>query len=94
MKIIFSLFLFPGVRGLKNVSIDIPLAVADGTTVNMSCGYDLESDTLYTVKWYYKRFEFFRYIPKEMPPTSAFGELGNKVLVSIHYNFIYFILAN
>lgn len=71
-----------GVRGLKNVSIDIPLAVADGTTVNMSCGYDLESDTLYTVKWYYKRFEFFRYIPKEMPPTSAFGELGNKVLLN------------
>ncbi|KOC64147.1 hypothetical protein WH47_02401 [Habropoda laboriosa] len=69
-----------GVRGLRNVSIDIPLAVAAGSTVNMSCRYDLESDNLYTVKWY-KGPEFFRYIPKEMPPISVFGELGNKVLV-------------
>ncbi|XP_076751860.1 uncharacterized protein LOC143423988 isoform X1 [Xylocopa sonorina] len=68
-----------GVRGLRNVSIDIPLAVAAGTTVNMSCRYDLQSDTLYTVKWY-KGPEFFRYIPKEMPPIRVFGELGAKVL--------------
>ncbi|XP_011685160.1 PREDICTED: uncharacterized protein LOC105448340 isoform X1 [Wasmannia auropunctata] len=66
------------VRGLSNVSIDIPLAVAAGTTVNMSCRYDLQSDTLYTVKWY-KGKEFFRYVPKEMPPIGVFGELGAKV---------------
>lgn len=76
--------LFSGVHGLKDISIDIPLAVAAGTTVNMSCGYDLESDTLYVMKWYYKGSEFFRFVPKEMPPTSTFGELGNKVIVSIH----------
>ncbi|XP_076659786.1 uncharacterized protein LOC143363053 [Halictus rubicundus] len=68
-----------GVRGLSNVSIDIPLAVAAGTTVNMSCRYDLESDTLYTVKWY-KGPEFFRYVPKEMPPIAVFGDLGEKVI--------------
>ncbi|XP_011148142.1 uncharacterized protein LOC105188411 [Harpegnathos saltator] len=66
------------VRGLSNVSIHIPLAVAAGTTVNMSCTYDLQSETLYTVKWY-KGSEFFRYIPKEMPPIGVFGELGAKV---------------
>ncbi|XP_050587468.1 uncharacterized protein LOC126920758 [Bombus affinis] len=71
-----------GVRGLKNISIDIPLAVAAGTTVNMSCEYDLESDTLYVMKWYYKGSEFFRYVPKELPPTSTFGELGNKVILN------------
>lgn len=80
----YRFILFSGVRGLKNISIDIPLAVAAGTTVNMSCGYDLESDTLYVMKWYYKGSEFFRYVPKELPPTSTFGELGNKVIVSIH----------
>lgn len=79
----YRFILFSGVRGLKNISIDIPLAVAAGTTVNMSCGYDLESDTLYVMKWYYKGSEFFRYVPKELPPTSTFGELGNKVIVSI-----------
>lgn len=73
--------LLPGVRGLENVSIDIPLAVAAGTTVNMSCRYDLQSDALYTVKWY-KGSEFFRYVPKEMPPIAMFGELGAKVVVS------------
>ncbi|XP_067213651.1 uncharacterized protein [Linepithema humile] len=67
-----------GVHGLSNVSIDIPLAVATGTTVNMSCRYDLQSDMLYTVKWY-KGSEFFRYVPKEMPPIAVFGDLGAKV---------------
>ncbi|XP_012135999.1 uncharacterized protein LOC100878213 [Megachile rotundata] len=68
-----------GVRGLTNVSIDIPLAVAAGSTVNMTCRYDLQSEPLYTVKWY-KGPEFFRYIPKEMPSFAVFGELGAKVI--------------
>ncbi|XP_017759605.1 PREDICTED: uncharacterized protein LOC108550370 isoform X1 [Eufriesea mexicana] len=76
--VILAVFVI-GVRGLRNVSIDMPLAVAAGTTVNMSCRYDLQSDTLYTVKWY-KGPEFFRYIPKEMPPIRVFGELGTRVL--------------
>lgn len=70
-----------GVHGLSNVSIDIPLAVAAGTTVNMSCRYDLQSDMLYTVKWY-KGSEFFRYVPKEMPPIAVFGDLGAKVVTN------------
>ncbi|RLU27245.1 hypothetical protein DMN91_001046 [Ooceraea biroi] len=69
------------VRGLSNVSIDLPLAVTAGTTVNLSCRYDLQSDILYTVKWY-KGSEFFRYIPKEMPPIGVFGELGAKVVTN------------
>ncbi|XP_020286866.1 uncharacterized protein LOC109856232 [Pseudomyrmex gracilis] len=68
-----------GIYGLKNVSIEIPLAVAAGTTVNMYCRYDLENDDLYTVKWY-KGQEFYRYIPKEMPPIGVFGDVGGKVL--------------
>lgn len=75
-------FSFSGVRGLTNVSIDLPLAVAAGTTVNMSCRYDLETDVLYAVKWY-KGQEFFRYVPKEDPPIEVFGDLGAKVVVRI-----------
>lgn len=75
------LYWFLGVYGLKNVSIEIPMAVAAGTTVNMYCRYDLENDDLYTVKWY-KGQEFYRYIPKEMPPIGTFGDVGGKVLVS------------
>lgn len=69
------------IHGLSNVSIDVPLAVAAGSTVNMSCRYDLQSDTLYTVKWY-KGPEFFRYVPKEMPPIAVFGELGARVMTN------------
>ncbi|XP_011865479.1 PREDICTED: uncharacterized protein LOC105560730 isoform X2 [Vollenhovia emeryi] len=47
----------------------------------MSCRYDLQSDTLYTVKWY-KGSEFFRYVPKELPPIAVFGELGTKVMTN------------
>ncbi|KAK2581478.1 hypothetical protein KPH14_005144 [Odynerus spinipes] len=71
-----------GVRGLRNTSIEVPPAVAAGSTVNMSCRYDLESDTLYTVKWYYKRQEFFRYVPKEDPPIEMFGDVGAKVVAN------------
>ncbi|KAL2747904.1 hypothetical protein V1477_003799 [Vespula maculifrons] len=74
-------FSFSGVRGLTNVSIDVPLAVAAGTTVNMSCRYDLETDILYAVKWY-KGQEFFRYVPKEDPPIEVFGDLGAKVVTN------------
>ncbi|XP_071569028.1 uncharacterized protein [Temnothorax nylanderi] len=47
----------------------------------MSCRYDLQSDTLYTVKWY-KGSEFFRYVPKELPPIGVFGELGARVVTN------------
>lgn len=81
MRSVVTCFFLLDVRGLSNVSIDIPLAVAAGTTVNMSCKYDLQSDTLYTVKWYKQGAEFFRYVPKEMPPIGVFGELGARVVV-------------
>lgn len=71
-----------GVRGLTNVSVDIPVAVAAGTTVNMSCRYDLETDSLYAVKWYNKAHEFFQYVPKEEPPIQVFGDLGAKVVTN------------
>ncbi|XP_023288765.1 uncharacterized protein LOC105698953 [Orussus abietinus] len=45
----------------------------------MACLYDLESDTLYVVKWYKGQQEFFRYLPKEMPPMTVFSPLGDKV---------------
>lgn len=83
----FQLFFAPfllltaatGVRGLRDVSIKIPLAVAPGSTVIMTCQYDLESDPLYTVKWYKGRQEFFRYVLKELPHTKVFPLPGVNV---------------
>lgn len=77
-------FLFVVVVGcLRDVSIDIPAAVAFGETVILSCTYDLEGDDLYSVKWYKGRDEFFRYVPKELPHIKVFPTFGINVDVSI-----------
>ncbi|XP_066591260.1 uncharacterized protein [Prorops nasuta] len=80
-RLLVALTVATGVRGLSNVSIDVPIAVASGSTVNMTCKYDLQSETLYAVKWY-KGPEFFRFLPKELPPIAVFGALGTKVDVN------------
>ncbi|KAJ8682124.1 hypothetical protein QAD02_017916, partial [Eretmocerus hayati] len=68
-----------GVAGEIDVSIKIPTAVAENSTVVMVCNYDLHKMPLYSVKWYKSQREFYRYIPKEMPSKSVFGTLGAKV---------------
>lgn len=50
--------------------------------MTLRCSYDLEHDSLYTVKWYKGRFEFFRYTPKELPNTQVFPLNGISVDVS------------
>ncbi|XP_034934435.1 cell adhesion molecule 3-like [Chelonus insularis] len=64
-----------GVNGLHNVSVEIPEAVAVGSTVTLTCHYDLQTDVLYAVKWYKGKDEFYRYVPKEFQRISGFGEL-------------------
>lgn len=57
---------------LKDVFIEVPIAIREGSTAVMRCDYDLEQEALYTVKWYKGRQEFFRYVPKELPHTRVF----------------------
>lgn len=68
-----------GVNGLRNVSVVIPEAVAVGSSVTLTCLYDLEKDVLYAVKWYKGKAEFYRYVPKEMPPISVFGQFAANI---------------
>lgn len=86
---ISKIHIVSGVRGLRDVSIKIPLAVAPGSTVTMFCQYDLEKDPLYTVKWYKGREEFFRFVPKELPHTKVFVLPGVNVDVSTHHHHHY-----
>ncbi|XP_077302008.1 uncharacterized protein LOC143922575 [Arctopsyche grandis] len=60
------------VAGLRDIQVSVPEAAAAGDTVALHCRYDLESDILYSLKWYRGRDEFFRYIPKELPHTKVF----------------------
>ncbi|XP_028895537.2 uncharacterized protein Cadm2_1 [Zeugodacus cucurbitae] len=60
------------IAGLKDVSVTIPQAVKRGSNALLTCNYDMENDTLYSVKWYKGRREFYRYTPKENPAMKVF----------------------
>uniref|UniRef100_A0A1I8PEH2 Ig-like domain-containing protein n=1 Tax=Stomoxys calcitrans TaxID=35570 RepID=A0A1I8PEH2_STOCA len=60
------------ITALKDVSVTIPQAVKRGSNAMLTCNYDMENDTLYSVKWYKGRREFYRYTPKENPAMKVF----------------------
>ena len=68
--------------GLKDVRISVPIAVKKGDNANLVCNYDMEGDTLYTVKYYRGRREFYRYTPKENPAIKVFPHPGIRIEVS------------
>uniref|UniRef100_A0AAR5PYJ6 Ig-like domain-containing protein n=2 Tax=Dendroctonus ponderosae TaxID=77166 RepID=A0AAR5PYJ6_DENPD len=69
-------------QSLKEVLVKIPEAVRLRDTVSLQCNYDLEGETLYTVKWYKGSNEFYRFIPKEHPDSKVFPLPGIYVDVS------------
>lgn len=74
--------------GLKDVSVTIPQAVKRGSNALLVCNYDMENDTLYSVKWYKGRREFYRYTPKENPAMKVFpNQSGLNVEVKYFPNF-------
>lgn len=69
----YFLFIFADfIAGLKDVSVTIPQAVKRGSNAQLICNYDMENDTLYSIKWYKGRREFYRYTPKENPAMKVF----------------------
>lgn len=73
--------------------IKVPEAVRIGDTVTLSCDYDLEQVALYTIKWYRYDEEFYRYVPKESPPSRVFPMEHITVDVSTVFLFITFSLS-
>lgn len=70
--------------GLRIVQVVVPRAVESGKNATLVCEHDAEGDTLYSVKWYKGRHEFFRYTPKEIPAVKLFSMPGISVDVSIY----------
>jgi len=62
--------------------LSLPQAVLEGHSVELRCDYDLEGASLYSLKWYRGDEEFYRYVPKEDPPTRVFALAGVTVDVS------------
>lgn len=70
------------IDSLSNLSVRIPEYLQKGETADLTCSYNLGGDSLYSVKWYKGRHEFFRYMPHEVPPMKIFPVKGMKINVT------------
>ena len=70
------------IDSLSNLSVRIPEFLQKGETADLTCSYNLGGDTLYSVKWYKGRHEFYRYMPHEQPQIKTFPVKGMKINVS------------
>ncbi|XP_063588103.1 uncharacterized protein LOC134765391 isoform X2 [Penaeus indicus] len=61
--------------------LDVPLNAIRYTNQTLTCNYDLGSDALYTIKWYFNDEEFFRYTPSEDPMIAAFDNSNIQVIM-------------
>ncbi|KAI8115065.1 hypothetical protein FF38_01350 [Lucilia cuprina] len=64
---------------LRDVRVKVPHAVRRGQKITLKCHYDIEDDTLYSVKWYKGRREFYRITPNEQPAIKVFQMPGVRV---------------
>ncbi|XP_013785025.2 uncharacterized protein LOC106469117 [Limulus polyphemus] len=53
---------------MKMIMLDVPSPTRVGQAVELVCNYDLEGETLYSVKWYKNGIEFYRFVPNDWPP--------------------------
>ncbi|CAL1275895.1 unnamed protein product [Larinioides sclopetarius] len=77
MITVFCLLLIAsGSSGLKLMSLDVPTAVMQGDSIWLNCTLDLESDDLYSVKWYKDDVEFYRHLPRDSPSGQKYDIPG------------------
>jgi hypothetical protein len=62
--------------GIKLANVTVPAVGIFGQSINLECGFILESDTLYSLKWYKDGHEFFRYHPQFRPNMITFPVEG------------------
>ncbi|RZC40721.1 hypothetical protein BDFB_006169 [Asbolus verrucosus] len=62
------------IRGLSLhlVKLEIPSPVVRNQNARLECHFDLDDEILYSVKWYKDGNEFYRYVPRDMPPAQVF----------------------
>ena len=76
------LFSITGTYSLKLNTIDVPAHRVVGDKATLVCQFDMEGDTLYSVKWYKDDREFYRYVPNDRPRLQVFDTKGIHVDVS------------
>lgn len=68
----------------------VPSHAIRNTSVTLECHYNLQGETLYSVKWYKDGNEFYRYVPRNQPPAQVFPLPGVTVDVSLVCSATYF----
>lgn len=77
------------VESLTMTEIRIPKHIMRHEDAVLGCKFDLDGESLYSVKWYKDGFEFYRYVPRDMPPGQVFPlpgvdvELQNSTDISV-----------
>ncbi|XP_063701249.1 uncharacterized protein LOC134831447 [Culicoides brevitarsis] len=80
---ILEIVLVTAKKDIRSLSLQIyPSWVRRGESIQLFCNYDMESNPLYSVKWYRGTLEFYRYSPFENPPEKTFPYSGIKVDLS------------
>lgn len=66
-------------RAITIGRVEVPRYPVVGNRADLVCNYDLEKgrdgqeEKLYSVKWYKDGSEFYRYVPKDNPPSQVFN---------------------
>jgi len=66
---------------LKKISVPVHPQV--NQTISLMCDYKLNGEKLYSVKWYKDNIEFYRYLPRDDPPSLSFSVSGIQVVLSL-----------
>lgn len=69
--------------GLSWVRVTVPHYRVPGEMAQLLCDYELGEDTLYSVKWYKDHEEFYRFVPKALPPQHSYRLDGLQVDLSL-----------
>lgn len=64
---------------LKLMELSVPTHKLVGEEVKLVCKFDMEGDTLYSVKWYRNEQEFYRFVPNDRPKLQIFPQKGIRV---------------
>lgn len=74
--------------------VRIPKHIMRHEDATLGCKYDLDGESLYSVKWYKDGFEFYRYVPRDMPPGQVFPLPGVDVDVSLQCYLLLLLLLS
>ncbi|RWS26542.1 uncharacterized protein B4U80_00272, partial [Leptotrombidium deliense] len=61
---------------LRITNLSIPHSIHSGESIWINCSYDLETDQLYSIKWYKNDIEFYRYLPSDVPNAQTYESSG------------------